>query len=190
MAAAVIQDSALGANETPPPSTLGILLPIVRIRERVRLPPVLANLRDGAAGAATLRSWRWFFHHWQRQKTSRFVWNSNSAESRRAFAQEAAEPCNFLIHGLDAIVTESGESEKKSEDFFPWSPPRVFRRKLPMAADRICIVKNMGSHDVGCDQPFREERSSKKSRSEIAQVVRRRRHVLSPKTAPKLPRPV
>src|SRR5260370_4480139 len=102
MAAAVIQDSAFRSKRNASAITVGILLPIVRILQRVRIPLILGKLAGWRSwGGGVCRSWSWFFHHRQRQDLALdgFKFSGVAPGVRR----RATESFNFFVHAFDAI---------------------------------------------------------------------------------------
>src|SRR6266478_3744016 len=173
MAAAVIQDSAFGSKRNATAITFGILLPIVRILERVRIPLILGKLAGWRSwGGCACRSWRWFFHHWQRQDLALdgFKFGGVAPGVRRS----AAEPFNFFIHALDAMfrIRVVGAKLRK---IFSLGLRLEFFEELGLGPPIVsCIVKNLGSHDVGLR--FRRARITQQhaARREIAQCRQKR----------------
>src|SRR5882757_4246972 len=149
MATAVIQDSAFRSKRNAAAIAVGILLPIIRILERVRIPLILGKLagwrRWGSNNAS--RSWRWFFHHRQRQNFALdgFKFSGVALGVRRS----ATESFDFFVHALDAMFRVWVVGEKLRRTFSLGLRLEFFEelRHGPRIVSRI--VKNLGSHDVG-----------------------------------------
>src|SRR5260370_42061078 len=148
MATAVIQYSAFRSKRTPTAITVGILLPIVRILELVRIPLILGKLsgwqRRGSNGAN--RSWRWFFHDRQCQDLAfdSFKFGRVTPGVRRS----ATESFNFFVHALDAVF-RIWVVREKLRGILSFGLRLKFFEELrhgPRVVSRI--VKNLGAHDV------------------------------------------
>src|SRR5258708_1248059 len=103
MAAAVTQDPPLRSKRNATAIPVGILLPIVRILERVRIPLILGKLagwqRWGGNGAR--RSWSWFFHDRQCQDLA--LDGFKFGRVAPGVRLSTTESFNFFVHALDAV---------------------------------------------------------------------------------------
>src|SRR6266478_6745953 len=148
MAAAVIQDSAFRSKRNATAITVGILLPIVRILERVRIPLILGKLAGWRSwGGGACRSWRCFFHHRQRQDLAldSFKFSGVAPGVRRS----AAESFNFFVHALDAMFRIWVVREKLGRILSLGLRLKFFEELRPGPRVVSRIVENLGSHDVG-----------------------------------------
>src|SRR5438876_9860705 len=104
MAAPIVQDSSLGSERNAGSVAVGILLPIVRILERVRTRLILgevARWRRRSSGGAR-RSERRFFHCRQGQHLALDGFEF-SGVSREVWLY-APKLLDFPIHALDAML--------------------------------------------------------------------------------------
>src|SRR6266849_5390814 len=174
MAATVIQDSAFRSKRNAAAITVGILLPIIRILERVRIPLILGKLEGwrswGSNGASG--SGRWFFHHRQRQDLALDGFKFGGVAPGVRWS--AAESFNFVIHAPNAVL-RIGMVREKLRRILSLGLRLEFFEELRHGSRVVSlIVKNLCAHDVGLRFGRSRIAQEHAARREIAQRGQKR----------------